>query len=169
MDLDRLNVRDFLESAVRDVPDQPSLIWQDEPQSYRHFNERVDRAADAWSSLGIRKGDRVVFMVDNSPEFLHAWLGLAKIGGVLSAVNTGYTIEEVAPQAAHSEPSFVLVSPAHAALWAELGPRLGVEVLHMGPHERFRDFLALVDAAEPIAPSVELRGDDLISLIYTSG
>jgi crotonobetaine/carnitine-CoA ligase len=108
-------------------------------------------------------------MVDNSPEFLHAWLGLAKIGGVLSAVNTGYTIEEVAPQAEHSEPSFVLVSPAHAALWEELGPRLGVEVLQLGPHERFRDFLSLVDAAPAAAPPVELRGDDVISLIYTSG
>src|SRR5918992_50615 len=170
MDLDRLNVRDFLESAVRDVPDQPFLIWQDEPQSYRHFNERVDRAADAWSSLGVRKGDRVVFMVDNSPEFLHAWLGLAKIGGVLSAVNTGYTIEEVAPQALHSDPSFVLVSPPHAALWERLSARLpGVEVLHLGPHERFRDFLELVNGAEPVAPPVTLRGSDVISLIYTSG
>ncbi len=169
MDLDRLNIRDFLEAAVREVPDRPFLIWQDEPETYRQFGERVDRAAAAWHDLGVRKGDRVVFMVDNSPDFLHAWLGLAKIGGILSAVNTGYTIEEVAPQATHSDPSFVLVSRAHAALWEELGPRLGVEVLHLGLHERFRDFLALVDAAEPVAPQVDLDGDDLISLIYTSG
>lgn len=170
MDLDRLNVRDYLEAAVRDVPDRPFLIWQDQPQTYREFGERVDRAANAWWTLGVRKGDRVLFMVDNSPEFLHAWLGLAKIGGILSAVNTGYTIEEVAPQALHSDPSFVLVSPAHGSLWEELGERVpNAEVLHLGPHGRFRDFLDLVDAADPLAPPVELSGDDVISLIYTSG
>jgi crotonobetaine/carnitine-CoA ligase len=109
-------------------------------------------------------------MVDNSPEFLHAWLGLAKIGGVLCAVNTGYTIEEVASQTLHSDPSFVLVSAPHAALWEELAPRLrGAEVLHLGPHQRFRDFLALMDAGEAVVPPVELRGNDVISLIYTSG
>ena len=170
MDLDRLNVRTFLEDAVREVPDRPFLIWEDRPQTFREFAERADRAAAAWHELGIRKGDRVVFMVDNSPEFLHAWLGLAKVGGILSAVNTGYTFEEVAPQALHSDPSFVLVSAAHAALWEELAPRLqGVEVLHLGPHERMRDFLTLMDAAEPVPPPVELHGDDAISLIYTSG
>jgi crotonobetaine/carnitine-CoA ligase len=169
MDLGRVDVRSFLEDAILDVPDRPFLIWQDAPQTYRQFGDRVDRAAAVWHELGVRKGDRVVFMVDNSPEFLHAWLGLAKIGGVLSAVNTGYTIGEVEPQATHSDPSFVLVSAAHAALWAELGGRLGVEVLHLGPHPTLRDFLALVDTVEPIVPPVELHGDDPISLIYTSG
>jgi carnitine-CoA ligase len=170
MDLDRLNVRDFLDEAVREVPDRPFLIWENEAQTYREFKECVDRAASAWASLGVVKGDRIVFMVDNSPEFLHAWLGLAELGAVLSAVNTGFTIEEVAAQVEHSDPRLALISPSHAAVWERLVGRLpSVEVLHVGPHARFRDFASLVDSAEPLAPLAELAGDDVISLIYTSG
>jgi crotonobetaine/carnitine-CoA ligase len=170
IDLTRLNVRDFFDAAARDVPDQPFLIWQDEPISYAAFGERAERAANAWTRLGIEKGDRVVFMVDNSPAFLESWLGLARIGGILSAVNTGFTADEVTGQVVHSDPSLVLVSAAHAEVMAEVARRIpGLRVLHLGPHDRFEDFAARVDGAEPITPPVELHGDDVISLIYTSG
>ena len=169
-DLGRLNVRDFLEAAIADVPDQPFLIWEDEPITYRAFGERVDRAAAAWAGLGVEKGDRVVFMVDNAPEFLVAWLGLAKIGGILSAVNTGFTPDEVAYQVEHSDPRLALISPAHDEVFTAVAERLPqVHVLHLGPHARYDDFLALVAAAPAVAPPVDLEGDDVISLIYTSG
>ncbi len=170
MDLERLNVRDFLEDAVRDVPDEPFLVWEDAPTTWREFNDRVDRAANAWHRLGVRKGDRVVFMVDNSPDFLVAWLGLAKIGGILSAVNTGFTAEEVTAQVEHSDPSLALVSSAHGEVFGAVADRLpGITVLHLGPHERFADFRAAIDEAEPVAPPTPLSGSDVISLIYTSG
>ena len=38
--------------------------------SYAAVGEAVDRAAATWADLGVVKGDRVVFMVDNCPEFL---------------------------------------------------------------------------------------------------
>ena len=170
MDLDRLNVRDFLDAAVRDVPDRPFLIWGDEPRSYAAFAERVHRAAAVWWELGVRKRDRVVFMVDNSPEFLEAWLGLAEVGAVLSAVNTGFTVEEVAAQVEHSDPRYALVSPVHAPLFEGIAARFpSIGMLHLGPHPRWPDFLTLAHTAPAAAPRVELRGDDVISLIYTSG
>jgi carnitine-CoA ligase len=170
MELDRLNVRDFFEEAVSDVPDQPFLVWQDEPVTYRTFDTRVNRAANAWHRLGVRKGDRVVFMADNSPEFLEAWLGLVKVGGVLSAVNTGFKADEVAHQVEHSDPRCILVSDQHGEVMASVSDRLpSIPVLHLGPHDRFRDFRVLLAEAGPDAPPVELVGDDPISLIYTSG
>ena len=85
MNLHSLNVRSFLEDAVSRNADSPYLIWEDEEQTYEEFNARVDAAAAYWHNMGVRKGDRVAFMADNSPGFLHAWLGLAKIGAVLPA------------------------------------------------------------------------------------
>src|SRR5947209_5057093 len=85
-DLSALNVRDFLEEAAREVPDAPFLIHGQNRVTYRDFNREVDRAAAAWHRLGVRKGDRVAFMLENRPEFLVAWFALAKLGGILVAI-----------------------------------------------------------------------------------
>jgi hypothetical protein len=59
--LDALTFRRFLEEAVAEVPDAPLLIRNDEHIPSRSFGEQVNRAANAWRSLGVPRGDRVEF------------------------------------------------------------------------------------------------------------
>ncbi|SMD22921.1 AMP-binding protein [Kibdelosporangium aridum] len=173
MDLDKLNVRDFLEEAAARNPDQPFLIWQDEEQTYADFVAEVDTAAAVWRELGVRKGDRVAFMADNSPGFLHAWLGLAKIGGILVAINTGFKLDEASYLVEHSEAVAALVDPRHTGFFTTIqrsAPTLRALSTLGAADSGFTDFtqaMAQVDRA-PRA-TVDLAGDDVISLIYTSG
>lgn len=171
MDHRRLDVRSFLEGAVERNARAPYLIWEDEEQTYEDFNARVDAAAGFWHEAGVRKGDRVTFMADNSPGFLHAWLGLAKLGAVLVAINTGFKYAEARYLVDHSEARFALVDPVHAELFHRIGetaPSL-VSTFGLGPADGFDDFVAGATALRGSAPSVDLDGEDLISLIYTSG
>jgi crotonobetaine/carnitine-CoA ligase len=171
MNLNALNVRSFLESAVAKNPDAPFLIFEDLVETYAEFNAHVDRAAAYWHQIGVRKGDRVAFMAGNSPEFMHAWIGLAKIGAVLVAVNTGFKFSEASYLVEHSESRFALIDPAHAPLFErilEAVPSLS-DVFTIGATEGFDDFVAAAAACENAVPKVELHGDDLVSLIYTSG
>ena len=170
-DLSAVNVRDFLEAAAREVPDDVFLLHGDDRITYRDFNERVDCAARAWHNLGARKGDRVAFMVENGPEFLYAWLGLAKIGSILVAFNTRWQTGEVAGFLELTDPRFALVSEAYREVFsAAAGAAPGLEeILTLDPSETYRDFNVLMDQAEPDAPPVTLAADDLISFISTSG
>lgn len=171
MDLDSLNVRGFLEDAVSRNADQPFLIWQDQQETYAEFNRKVDAAAALWHEIGVRKGERVAFMADNSPGFLHAWLGLAKLGAVLVAVNTGFKYDEARYLVAHSEARFALVDPAHGEIFARLEAELPslARTFALGDLDGVVDFVAAAGAAGGTPPPVDLRGDDLVSLIYTSG
>ncbi|MFI5593027.1 AMP-binding protein [Amycolatopsis sp. NPDC051758] len=172
MDLDKLNVRDFLEAAAARNPDQPFLIWQDEEQTYARFVAEVGRAAAVWHGLGVRKGDRVAFMAGNSPGFLHAWLGLAKLGAILVAVNTGFKLDEARYLVEHSEAVAALVDPEHADFFTAIrqsAPALRT-LCSFGDSAGFLDFPQAMAQADPASvPVVDLRGDDVISLIYTSG
>ena len=94
MDRSALTLDRMLAAAVEDRPEHPFLIWQGESISYREFDELSNRAARAWQRLGVRAGDKVVFMLDNCPEFLVGWFGLAKIGATLVAVNTRFQTAE---------------------------------------------------------------------------
>jgi crotonobetaine/carnitine-CoA ligase len=173
MDLDKLNVRDFLDTAAARNPDQPFLIWQDETQTYAEFVAKVDAAARAWRDMGVRKGDRVAFMAENSPGFLHAWLGLAKLGAILVAVNTGFKLDEARYLVEHSEAVAALVDQDHAGLFTTIQAAVpSLRTLSSLGEARgdFVDFTeAMAHAGTASPPGVDLDGDDVISLIYTSG
>ena len=166
-----MTVRAFLEEAVAEVPDAPFLIWEDEAVTYREFNASVDRAARMWHDLGVGRGDHVAFMVDNKPEFLYAWLGLAKLGATLVAVNTGFKSMETSYLLEHSRSKLALIDAQHADMFD--GMRAGLplleQVLVLGKDDRFTSFADLFDASPAEAPAADVSPDDVISFIYTSG
>jgi carnitine-CoA ligase len=171
VDLQDLTVRRFLEEAVERNLDRTLLVWGDREYTYREVNEHVDRAAHLWSNLGVVKGDRVAFMMENRPEFLFAWLGLAKIGGILVAINTRFRSEEAGFMVRHSEARFGLVDRPRWEVFAQVAassPSLE-SVLSVDPGGGHPVYGDLVRDLAPSAPEVDLVGDDVISLIYTSG
>ncbi|MDA2889432.1 AMP-binding protein [Mycolicibacterium sp. BiH015] len=172
MDLAELTVGRFLEQAVDEVPDDPLLIWDERQVSYREFDENANRAANVWHDLGVRRGDHVAFMVDNKPEFLYAWFGLAKLGATLVAVNTGFKERETHYILEHSQAKFVLVDDVYADIIAPSVGRLpGLEAVYaMQAGAGFPYFGELMDRASATAPEPsEVSPDDVVSFIYTSG
>jgi crotonobetaine/carnitine-CoA ligase len=170
-DLSALNFRDLLQRAAADAGEDVFLIHGEERISFAEFNWRVDQAAAVWYALGVHKGDRVAFMLENRPEFLYAWLGLAKIGGILVSINTRWQAGETAYLLGLTEPRFALASARHReTLAAAAAQSRGVEeIFTLGPDERLRDFSRLMAETREEAPPVEIGADDVISLISTSG
>ncbi len=171
MKLDPLTFRRFFEDAVDEVPDAPLLIWEDRVVSYRQFDEQVNRSARAWHELGVTRGDRVAFMADNKPEFLYAWLGLAKIGATLVAINTGFKADETRYLLEHSQSRFALTDHAYDAVIRAASEGLGTltAIYSFQEDGDYPYFGALMAGAEPVAPEVEVQPDDVMSFIYTSG
>ena len=155
-----LNVRDFLEDAAVAHAREPFLITREEELTYEEVDRRVDRAAAAWAALGVGKGDRVAFMLENSPDFVTAWLGLAKLGAVLVGLNTRWKALEVADALTRNRPALVLADGGHLATVRAAGV---VEPLSLA------DFRALADATDGSYERPPLEATDPISFIFTSG
>ena len=49
--------------------------------------EYSNRVANYFHSLGYKKGDSVAFFMENRPEYIATWLGLAKIGVTPALIN----------------------------------------------------------------------------------
>jgi len=171
VDFAGLTVGRFLEEAVAEVPNNPLLIWDERQISYREFDDHANRAANVWHDLGVRRGDHVAFMVDNKPEFLYAWFGLAKLGATLVAVNTGFKEQETRYLLEHSQAKYVLVDDVYAEIVAPSVAELpGLRAAYgMQPGGAFPYFGELVEQAGTVAPVADVHPDDVISFIYTSG
>ena len=85
----------FLEEAARKFPDRACTIFKGAVISYREMNELTDHMAAALVELGVKKGDRVGIFMPNTPQFVMAYYGILKAGGVVVAVNPTYPPDEV--------------------------------------------------------------------------
>lgn len=66
------------------------LYFLDKEISYESINASANQMANAFSKLGVVKGDHTALMLPNSPEYLYCWFGLAKLGAVTVAINTQF-------------------------------------------------------------------------------
>lgn len=92
-------LRDMWDELVRIAGDKTALIFHDCNASiseftYAQFNEEINKTANLFLELGIKKDEKVAIQLYNCPEFLMCWFGLAKIGAVMVPLNTKYTQEE---------------------------------------------------------------------------
>jgi len=88
----------FLEKNARDYPDNPALIFKGSTITYRELDDLADRMAAGLAAKGVKKGDRVCILMPNSPQFVIAFYGILKAGGIVVAANPIYTPSEIAHQ-----------------------------------------------------------------------
>jgi fatty-acyl-CoA synthase len=162
------------EQAER-IPDRILLRFERETVSYGAYNQGVNRYADVVSSTGVRRGEAVAIMMENSPDFLMAEGAMAKLGAIGALINTNLRGTALAHVLQTSTATVLL---ADAACWRvvhELGPLEGMTVYADAPPEAlggtpFRSLPEALDAAsagEPDIPDVKVA--DVMMYIYTSG
>ena len=79
---------DVVEEWAARQPDRPALISDAETFSYQALTERANRYARWALSMGIKAGDTVCLFMPGRPDYIAAWLGITKIGGVAALINT---------------------------------------------------------------------------------
>ena len=55
-----------IERNAKLVPDRPAVIWGDKRFTWREVGENVNRAANAFLSMGIKEGENIGIMLRNS-------------------------------------------------------------------------------------------------------
>jgi len=126
--------------------------------TYRDF-ERLSRGiAQALASNGIKKGDRVALLAENSPQWVIAWFGIVRAGAIVVPILNDFMPKQIANIIQHSGAKIVFASNKLKAKLVEISPE--PEIWDVS-----KDF-------EPSADSVELpavEADDLAMIVYTSG
>jgi long-chain acyl-CoA synthetase len=88
----------FLEESARKYPDRACTIFKGAVITYQEMNAITDRVAAALVDMEVKKGDRVGIFMPNTPQFVMAYFGILKAGGVVVATNPLYTPPEIEHQ-----------------------------------------------------------------------
>jgi len=102
----------FLDSAAQKYPDRACTIFKGAKITFKEMNAITDRVAGALVAMGVKRGDRVGIFMPNTPQFVMAYFGILKAGGVVVATNPLYTPAEIEHQANDSgiEVMFVMTN-----------------------------------------------------------
>jgi carnitine-CoA ligase len=168
-----VSLRELVETQSNKDPDKVFRSFCEQEVTYKGFDENINKAANVFLDLGIRKGDRVCFFLPNCPEYLYGRLGLAKIGAILVPINTNYKTEETRYILHHSEANTLLVHVSLKEVVDEIRsdkPSLK-NFLSLGEEKEagyfpFKD--ALRSSSAHLRPT-DVGDQDLCEIMYTSG
>ncbi|MFS0738250.1 long-chain fatty acid--CoA ligase [Sphingomonas sp. 1P06PA] len=174
-------------TRVRERGDAP-FLWakrdgQWRPTSWAEAGDQVARLAAALKALGLARGERVMLVSENRPEWCIADLAIMAAGCVTVPTYITNTERDHAHILENSGARAVIVSTqklAKALLPAVLRSSscdtiIGIEPMRAGQTgaAAFHDWRSLIDAQAADIAAVEraadFRRDDLACLIYTSG
>ena len=80
----------LIQEKAKTLKDRVFLFFNDERVTYEEMDIISNRFAQGLARLGLGKGDKVVMMMQNHPDFLYAWFGMAKLGAVEVPINIAY-------------------------------------------------------------------------------
>lgn len=103
-------IHDFLAQAVQSHPDNAAMIFKGRRISYRDFDQLSDAIAGSLIANGFKKGDVAALYMPNCPQFILAYYGILKAGGIVTALSPLYKDRELEHQLADcgAETVFVL-------------------------------------------------------------
>jgi len=113
-----------IEELADKLGEAPALLSDRECLTYRALAERSNRYARWTLEQGIAKGDVVCLFMPNRPEYMAIWLGITRVGGVVSLLNTNLT----GPSLAHC---INLAAPKHIIVAVELIDALTTALPHV--------------------------------------
>jgi len=114
----RQPVDQFLRQSAQQHPERTALIfggmapWLGEQHrrlSYRELDALADRFAAGLQQQGLQKGDRVVLYMPNCPQYVIAYYGTLRAGGIVVPSNPLYVAREIEHQMKDAGATFAVV------------------------------------------------------------
>ena len=82
-----MNLAHVLADAAARHPERTALLFEGERISYGELDRRAAVAAAVLHETGIGVGDRVAVVLPNTPDYLAAYFGVLRLGGIVVPLN----------------------------------------------------------------------------------
>ncbi|XP_047327333.1 4-coumarate:CoA ligase 1-like [Impatiens glandulifera] len=169
---DHLPLHSYCFEKISEFSSRPCLINASNDQIYTYSEVELTsrRVAAGLNNLGINKGDVIMILLHNSPEFVFSFLGSSYRGSIATAANPLYTPAEIAKQASVAKAKLIITKSCYVEKISEFAKINGVRIVCIdNNNHEFLRFSDLTDASEHDIPEVDINPNDIIALPFSSG
>jgi len=168
------NLAVALRESARRAPAKPAVILGAVKLSYAQLDELSDRVAGNLTAAGVTPGDRVGLQLPNIPQFVIAYFGILKAGGVVVPMNVLLKAPEIEFQLRDSGARVLITYGAFIDESAKAAEAAAVTSLYVvaeaGAAAATGTAFDALLAGDPPGPQLALRSPaDPAVIIYTSG
>lgn len=176
----RVSMGDLFERIAWHDPDKVVIeAWEDAYESAENAHMtagRADRLANQYAngilSSGITPGRIVMMVCENSIEAVLVKIGLAKAGVTVAPVNPNLSADVIGELIELCEPAAIVMDSQFREKIQPLVNSYGLKVLHhinVGSAAATPSFTEFVETQSAQEPDVDIGGDDIWELLFTSG
>lgn len=179
---ERVSIGDILERLTWSYPDKEAVVGWDgayaSPEhsrlTYRQADRLANQVAQGLLARGLTQGDRVLMFCENSVEGYITKIGIAKAGLVCVPLNPSLAGDVVRHLIEKVRPAFAVVDaevwPHAEKAFRDAGLAPGVTIPIGGdPVNGSMSFTGFVRDQAGTEPEVEIHGDDIWQILFTSG
>jgi acyl-CoA synthetase (AMP-forming)/AMP-acid ligase II len=168
-----MTIGNILSRNAVQYPDREALVFEEQRFTWQKLNERVNRLADSFLSIGLKKGDKVALLSENAPACVEANYALAKIGVVYFPVLSRLLPRDIGYLIDLSEAKALIYQESFAPMVDEIKPDLHqVETFLQvgGPTRDYAvDYEAFLSKGNADEPGVPVGPDDPYIFLCTGG
>ena len=167
-----------IEYWAKKTPNKIGLLFEDKSWPWKSINEEANKIANYFFSLGLKPGETVGIMIENSPEFLFITGGISKLKGISSLVNVNLRKLPLIHIMTISEPKFIVVDgdclPAIQEIISDIKLKNNEIFVVNNPEHKNHDFIDLPNELNSIStknPNTinDFEYGDVCSYLFTSG
>ena len=168
-------VRDHLEKQAIERPNKTAILFKEEKITFSDLNTLSNRLANRLLNAGVKKGDRVVLLFQNCPEFCVAYFAILKIGAIAVVLDFRLSPAEMEPIFQETEVSAIVTSVRQKVFIdrvRKIVPTLNHVVVTSSEGEDIRDWHSYEEIIEKDSSdkiSIPLQEEDESLYLYTSG
>ena len=104
-----LNVASCLSDSAARFANQTAIVCEDRSYTFAELDCWSAKIAEALLEQGMKKGEHVMLLAPNVPEFTAVYYAVLRAGGVVVPVNTLFLANEIAGLLEHSDAKFMVV------------------------------------------------------------
>lgn len=157
-------------------PNHLAVVFEDQRLTWLEFNKQINRLANAFTRLGIQKGDKVATILPNCLELLEVYWAVAKIGAVV-VPSSALLLEPALKTLLNDSDTALLVTNSEFvnkidSIKPEL-PAIPADryvLTDYAGQKGYRDYTDLKAAASDQNPEgMVITDDDPFNIMYSSG
>ncbi|MHB8206503.1 non-ribosomal peptide synthetase [Mucilaginibacter sp.] len=141
-----------------ECPDKTAITFGEQKITYKILNEQVNQLAAILIKNEVKKGDRVGLALDRSAEMVIALLAIMKTGAVYIPLDPQFPLNRINYMLEDSQAVILLTSIKYKNHFQSPAKELLIEELW-----------ETLDNYPATDPEVEVNGNDLVYILYTSG